>query len=79
MYVRKTEVLIIKVFLLCEMLTILNNETCKGLFYLQKESEDFDIQQLHEINWFVGNLTTPANLFHALRRQIYLPFRKPVS
>ncbi|KAL4240079.1 hypothetical protein ACF0H5_000873 [Mactra antiquata] len=46
--------------------------------YFPKESDDFDIQQLHEINWFVGNLTTPANLFHALRRQIYLPFRKPL-
>ncbi|XP_060560261.1 2-oxoglutarate dehydrogenase complex component E1-like isoform X4 [Ruditapes philippinarum] len=44
----------------------------------QKESEDFEIQQLHEINWFVGNLTTPANYFHALRRQIALPFRKPL-
>ncbi|XP_053388460.1 2-oxoglutarate dehydrogenase-like, mitochondrial isoform X2 [Mercenaria mercenaria] len=44
----------------------------------KKESEDFEIQQLHEINWFVGNLTTPANYFHALRRQIALPFRKPL-
>ncbi|XP_052262129.1 2-oxoglutarate dehydrogenase complex component E1-like isoform X3 [Dreissena polymorpha] len=43
-----------------------------------KESDDFEIQQLHEINWFVGNLTTPANYFHALRRQIALPFRKPL-
>ena len=43
------------------------------------ENEDFEIQQMHEINWFVCNLTTPANLFHALRRQISLPFRKPVS
>ncbi|XP_052786146.1 2-oxoglutarate dehydrogenase complex component E1-like isoform X2 [Mya arenaria] len=44
----------------------------------QKESDDFEIQQLHEINWFVCNLTTPANIFHALRRQIALPFRKPL-
>ena len=36
------------------------------------------MQQLHEINWFVCNLTTPANFFHAMRRQINLPFRKPV-
>ncbi|XP_060560262.1 2-oxoglutarate dehydrogenase complex component E1-like isoform X5 [Ruditapes philippinarum] len=46
--------------------------------HFPKESEDFEIQQLHEINWFVGNLTTPANYFHALRRQIALPFRKPL-
>ena len=36
------------------------------------------MQQLHDINWFVCNLTTPANFFHAMRRQINLPFRKPV-
>ena len=27
----------------------------------------------------VVNCTTPANFFHVLRRQVYLPFRKPVS
>jgi len=37
------------------------------------------MQQLHEINWIVCNFTNPANYFHALRRQILLPFRKPVS
>jgi 2-oxoglutarate dehydrogenase E1 component len=36
------------------------------------------IQQLHETNWIVCNATTPANLFHMLRRQIALPFRKPL-
>ena len=49
------------------------------LYVLQPENDDFEIQQLHETNWFVCNFTTPANLFHALRRQIALPFRKPVS
>jgi len=34
--------------------------------------------QLNDINWIICNLTTPANYFHVLRRQIYLPFRKPV-
>jgi len=29
-------------------------------------------------NMFVCNLTTPANLFHALRRQLSLPFRMPL-
>ena len=27
----------------------------------------------------VVNCTTPANFFHVLRRQVILPFRKPVS
>jgi len=42
------------------------------------EDENFEMQQMHEINWFVCNFTTPANLFHALRRQITYPFRKPL-
>jgi 2-oxoglutarate dehydrogenase E1 component len=29
-------------------------------------------------NWQVCNLTTPAQYFHALRRQIHRPFRKPL-
>ena len=43
------------------------------------ENEDFAVQQMHEINWFVVNCTTPANIFHALRRQVLMPIRKPVS
>jgi 2-oxoglutarate dehydrogenase E1 component len=31
-----------------------------------------------EFNLTVTNLTTPANLFHALRRQLKWPFRKPL-
>ncbi|KAH9498412.1 hypothetical protein Btru_008199, partial [Bulinus truncatus] len=46
--------------------------------YFPPEGPNFEIQQLHETNWFVGNFTTPANLFHALRRQIALSFRKPL-
>lgn len=48
---------------------------CKG------SSDNFDdimTQQLFEINWIICNLTTPANIFHALRRQIIMPFRKPL-
>ncbi|XP_037563550.2 2-oxoglutarate dehydrogenase-like, mitochondrial [Dermacentor silvarum] len=41
--------------------------------------EDFPTRQLNEINMIVANCTTPANYFHVLRRQIALPFRKPVS
>ncbi|XP_013392461.1 2-oxoglutarate dehydrogenase-like, mitochondrial isoform X2 [Lingula anatina] len=43
-----------------------------------KIDADFVMQQLHEINMIVVNCTTPANLFHVIRRQIYLPFRKPL-
>lgn len=38
----------------------------------------FEAQQLHDTNWIVANCTSPANFFHLLRRQIYLPFRKPL-
>ncbi|XP_050693402.1 2-oxoglutarate dehydrogenase complex component E1-like isoform X3 [Eriocheir sinensis] len=41
-------------------------------------SSDFAIRQLSDINWIVANCSTPANLFHILRRQIVLPFRKPL-
>lgn len=37
----------------------------------------FEAQQLHDTNWIVANCTTPANIFHLLRRQVALPFRKP--
>lgn len=36
------------------------------------------LQQCAEYNVSVTNLTTPANLFHALRRQLTRPFRKPL-
>ncbi|KAM9477299.1 2-oxoglutarate dehydrogenase-like, mitochondrial isoform 2-T2 [Clarias gariepinus] len=39
---------------------------------------DFEVQQLYESNWIVVNCSTPANYFHVLRRQILLPFRKPL-
>lgn len=31
-----------------------------------------------EFNWTVANVTTPANFFHLLRRQLARPFRKPL-
>lgn len=43
--------------------------------YFPPETEDFAVRQLHDINWIIANCTTPANLFHLLRRQIALPFR----
>jgi len=36
------------------------------------------LQQCAEDNWQVVNCTTPANYFHALRRQIRRDFRKPL-
>ena len=41
-------------------------------------SEDFELQQNFHTNWFICNITTPANFFHVLRRQILLDFRKPL-
>ncbi|WP_187264521.1 2-oxoglutarate dehydrogenase E1 component [Pontibacter beigongshangensis] len=35
------------------------------------------LQLAAENNIFVTNITTPANFFHMLRRQLALPFRKP--
>lgn len=41
-------------------------------------SGDFEVQQLYDCNWIVVNCSTPANYCHVLRRQILLPFRKPL-
>uniref|UniRef100_A0A7N8WPP6 2-oxoglutarate dehydrogenase complex component E1 n=1 Tax=Mastacembelus armatus TaxID=205130 RepID=A0A7N8WPP6_9TELE len=41
-------------------------------------TEDFAVRQLYDCNWIVVNCSTPANYFHVLRRQILLPFRKPL-
>ncbi|MBL7664038.1 MAG: 2-oxoglutarate dehydrogenase E1 component [Bacteriovoracaceae bacterium] len=36
------------------------------------------LQLAAELNMVVGNFTTPANMFHALRRQVKWKFRKPL-
>ena len=36
------------------------------------------LQQCAELNMVVTNITTAANFFHALRRQLAWPFRKPL-
>lgn len=46
---------------------------------MQEFSGDFEVQQLYDCNWIVVNCSTPANYCHVLRRQILLPFRKPVK
>jgi len=40
--------------------------------------EEFELRQNYNTNWFICNITTPANFFHVLRRQVYLEFRKPL-
>ncbi|CAF3851602.1 unnamed protein product [Adineta steineri] len=39
---------------------------------------DLAMYQLDDVNWIIAHLTTPANYFHILRRQLALPFRKPL-
>jgi len=39
---------------------------------------NFNTSSLQNCNWIVTNITTPANFFHVLRRQIKMPFRKPL-
>jgi 2-oxoglutarate dehydrogenase E1 component len=36
------------------------------------------LQQCAELNMVISNITTAANLFHSLRRQLAWPFRKPL-
>lgn len=46
--------------------------------YFPPLEDEFAIKQLSHINMIVANCSTPANYFHILRRQIALPFRKPL-
>eukprot|EP00439_Symbiodinium_sp_Y106_P024537 s4503_g3.t1 len=39
---------------------------------------DFGRNQVQKANWQVMNISTPANYFHALRRQQHRDFRKPL-
>ncbi|XP_037114012.1 2-oxoglutarate dehydrogenase, mitochondrial isoform X4 [Syngnathus acus] len=41
-------------------------------------SDDFAVRQLYDCNWIVVNCSNPGNYFHVIRRQILLPFRKPL-
>lgn len=45
---------------------------------LPANDENASMSQLKNINMIVANPTTPANMFHLLRRQVKLPFRKPL-
>ncbi|KAL0893530.1 hypothetical protein ABMA27_013726 [Loxostege sticticalis] len=42
------------------------------------DAKDMVLKQLRAANWIVANVTTPANYFHLIRRQVALPFRKPL-
>jgi len=46
--------------------------------YFPPLEDEFEIKQLSHINMIVANCSTPANYFHILRRQIAVPFRKPL-
>jgi len=46
--------------------------------YFPPEEAEFAVKQLSNINMIVANCSTPASYFHILRRQIALPFRKPL-
>jgi len=66
------------------------HSSCRLERFLQCSDEDPDvvpanidtlegqIRQTQLNNWQVMNITTPANYFHALRRQLHREFRKPL-
>jgi len=46
--------------------------------YPDYPADEFELRQNYNINWFICNISTPANFFHVLRRQVVLDFRKPL-
>jgi len=66
------------------------HSSCRLERFLQCSDEDPDtiprdmdtlegqIRQVQLNNWQIMNITTPANYFHALRRQLHRDFRKPL-
>ncbi|KAI9563198.1 hypothetical protein GHT06_010655 [Daphnia sinensis] len=54
------------------------HSTCRIERFLQLTDSREDIADCDDINMQVVNPTTPAQIFHLLRRQVLRPFRKPL-
>jgi probable 2-oxoglutarate dehydrogenase E1 component DHKTD1 len=54
------------------------HSSCRVERFLQSSSSNEDRPDSDSINYFVAHPTTPANYFHLLRRQMIMPFRKPL-
>jgi 2-oxoglutarate dehydrogenase E1 component len=63
------------------------HSSCRVERYLQMVEEDphyippsgkDEGMQIQKTNWQIVNITTPANFFHCLRRQVHRDFRKPM-
>ena len=63
------------------------HSSCRLERFLQQVDEDEDVvppmaenvrMQIQRTNWQVVNVTTPANYYHVLRRQVHREFRKPL-
>ena len=66
------------------------HSSCRIERFLQSSDEDPDtippdldtpagrLRQVQRINWQVVNVSTPANYYHVLRRQLHREFRKPL-
>ena len=54
------------------------HSSCRLERFLQMSSSKEDKIDSDDISFFIANPTTPANYFHLLRRQMVLPYRKPL-
>ena len=54
------------------------HSSCRIERFLQMSSSKEDAIDTDAVNMYIANPTTPANYFHLLRRQMLLPFRKPL-
>jgi probable 2-oxoglutarate dehydrogenase E1 component DHKTD1 len=54
------------------------HSSCRIERFLQMCSSKEDAIDSDDVNYFVTHPTTPSNYFHLLRRQMILPYRKPL-